>query len=134
MPGNPVNLIPAIELPGGVVMRGGCVRMNPTGPYLHYETNHVCAGLTGVALDGSDLLVTTDWASGEKIITPVSVTDYQLAEKGFFTGVSGGATTWRIGIWYRNYAGTLVQVSPKNPMFSNDLFNIWLFGMSIRGL
>jgi hypothetical protein len=112
-----------------VVIRGGCVRLGPPGPYLHVGTNHGAIGIVDVDVNAAgDLVVTTDFQPGEELITASAAIDFQLAAKRVMCGVLGGGVTSTI----RFIKPDGSKAKANSSFFDPDTDNIWFQTISAK--
>ena len=111
-----------------VLIRGGCIRLGPPGPYLYVESNHGSIGIVSVGINAvGDLVVSSDFGPNEVLVSAVVAADFTLAAKRIFGGVSGGGVTSTIR--FTDSAG--VRVRADSDRFDPAVDNIWFQTVSI---
>jgi hypothetical protein len=110
-----------------LITRAACIRLGPGGPRIHENAVHGNRGVTHVGMNSAgDLVVHTDWKSGESLIYAAATIDFQLGDKGVTCGVSGGGPMSTI----RFRDGRGVRHRANSSYFNFDYDNIWFLAIT----
>ena len=110
---------PAIQN-GQTIVRGGVIRLGDA-VYALDNSTHAVVGITAVTLvNNCSLRLTTDWQSGERIMSAIVDEDETVSRLGVQAGISGGGQYANIYLYKDGH-----QICANDPIFGT-VGNLWV--------